>query len=78
MFEIKCLYLLDKEIEIEMVKLGLANEKKKGRSKILEYIEHQKGLCKENPKDATCSNKVFVDFDSNSISFKNTIKLRST
>ena len=38
-----------------MTKLGLQNEKKKEHSKILEYLEHQKELCRENPKRKSCS-----------------------
>ena len=49
------MYFLDIEIEKEMTKLGLQNEKKKERSKILEYLEHQKELCRENPKRKSCS-----------------------
>ena len=55
------MYFLDIEIEKEMTKLGLQNEKKKERSKILEYLEHQKELCRENPKRKSCS-KTKVSF----------------
>ena len=51
----------DNEIEKEMTKLGLQNEKKKEHSKILEYLEHQKELCRENPKRKSCS-KTKVSF----------------
>ena len=44
-----------------MTKLGLQNEKKKEHSKILEYLEHQKELCRENPKRKSCS-KTKVSF----------------
>ena len=50
----------DKEIEIEMVKFGLANEKKKGRSTILEMIEHQKERCRKNPQHSSCAKNVRV------------------
>ena len=46
-----------------MTKLGLQNEKKKEHSKILEYLEHQKELCRENPKRKSCS-KPKVSFKS--------------
>ena len=54
---------LDKALEIEMIKLGLANEKKKeekgdGSSQVLRLIEHQKKLCKNNPNHSSCSKNV--------------------
>ena len=38
-----------------MTKLGLQNEQQKEHSKILEYIERQKEICRQNPKHRNCS-----------------------